>query len=188
MCGRCKQVFHSLNDYVAHKQSKVCKSGRATKVISSTSPNTSVNNQSVDATAKSEILVDNLLDTATKTVMSLDEQSVLETPSKNALSLDNQSMLESTVKSVMSISNPALMETPTHDSIQNSLQNQNILETAAKNTIFRDSFIPLEEPSVRDDITSPHLVDEDGDRKDKALFLLKMVNEDGGGEVIKRRK
>ena len=196
VCGRCKQVFHTLNEYMTHKSSKICKNpSKPTKATSSISPVIpSSNRNHLDTTTKNILPINhqNISDTTPKTVMSVDVQNLMDASNKNVMSLDNQSMLETTVKSVMSISNQSMLNTGPHVI---SMNNQNILETAAKNTIFRDSFIPVDDnamSNVDGDInrgipttSPPGVVEEEGDRKDKALVLLKMVN-DNGVEVVKR--
>lgn len=66
--------------------------------------------------------------------------------------------------------------------------NQNILEAAAKNTIFRDSFIPMGAPTVMDSENKEQedKVNELKAENEESMAALKSLKEDNS-DVVKRR-
>jgi len=102
-CGRCKEVFHDITNYMKHKSSKVCKNN--------------VNKLKVDASQPQQ-----------------QQQQQQQQQSQPKQQNEQQAQQQQ--------GTPNKTGDPSSGSVI-SLNNQNILEAAAKNTIFRDSFISM---------------------------------------------
>ena len=119
-CGRCKEIFHDVTAYLKHKSTKACKTGKS----KSSAEHTPVKQQPPPSQQQQQ-------------QAQQQHQSIGSTDGQPSGSIDNLQQQQQPQQASSNQNQEDASETTS------AAANQNILEAAAKNTIFRDSFISM---------------------------------------------